>query len=43
MALIESTLNETDWKECPKCTAYGLEGNKQCEQCNGVGWLFVRR
>jgi DnaJ-class molecular chaperone len=42
-AVIESTLNETDWKECPACTGYGLTGDRMCEQCDGVGWLFVRR
>ncbi len=43
MALIASTMDETDWKECPTCTGYGLTVNKQCQQCNGVGWLFIRR
>ena len=43
MALIGSTLNENDWKECPACTGYGLTGDRKCEQCDGVGWLFVGR
>ena len=27
MALIGSTLNETDWKECPACIGYGSTAN----------------
>jgi hypothetical protein len=42
-AVIVSTLNETDWKECPACTGYGSTGSTQCAGCDGVGWLFVRR
>ena len=40
MALIASTMDETDWKECPTCTGYGLTGNKQCQQCNGARMAF---
>ena len=31
MALIRSTMDETDWKECPKCTGHSSTGNKQCD------------
>ena len=41
-AVIVSTLNETEWKECPACTGYGSTGNTQCAGCDGVGWPFVR-
>jgi len=41
--VVGSTMNENDWKECPACTGYGLTGDRKCEKCDGVGWLFVRR
>ena len=27
----------------PACTGYGLTGDRKCEKCDGVGWLFARR
>ena len=30
------------WAECPSCKATGWTG-ETCKQCEGAGWLFVRR
>jgi hypothetical protein len=37
-----STMQETDWEECPACSATGWTSSASCGQCDGVGWLFVR-
>jgi hypothetical protein len=39
----QSALQETDWVECAKCAATGFEGKRYCRQCDGSGWVFVRR
>jgi hypothetical protein len=37
-----SANQENDWGECPSCAGSGSEGAKQCSQCEGPGWLFIR-
>ena len=37
-----SALNESDWEECPSCEATGNESNRECEQCEGFGWIYCR-
>ncbi len=39
---IQTAIGENDWAECPSCAATGWEGGKDCSQCDGAGWLFVR-
>jgi DnaJ-class molecular chaperone len=39
----QSAIGEKDWAECPSCTATGQKGDKTCRQCDGSGWLYVRR
>lgn len=38
-----SALNEGDWEECSSCNATGRRANKQCIQCDGAGWIYIRR
>ncbi|MCG8016310.1 MAG: hypothetical protein JAY97_08850 [Candidatus Thiodiazotropha sp. 'RUGA'] len=38
-----SALKEEDWEECSSCNAVGRISSKRCIQCDGVGWIFVRR
>ena len=38
-AVIGSTLNETDWTECPACTGYGLTADKVREATVSDGCL----
>jgi translation initiation factor 2 gamma subunit (eIF-2gamma) len=40
---IQRAIGENDWAECPSCAATGWESGKVCSQCDGAGWLFVRR
>ncbi len=37
-----SAMELTDWEECSYCGATGYYRNKDCPQCQGVGYLFVR-
>ena len=39
---MESALNESDWLECPRCSAAGDVDSRKCVECEGVGWHFVR-
>jgi DnaJ-class molecular chaperone len=34
--------NRGDWEDCSYCDATGYYRNKDCPQCQGVGYLFVR-
>lgn len=38
-----SALNYNDWAECPTCEATGREAGNRCSQCDGFGWIYVRR
>lgn len=38
-----SALCENDWELCPSCNGTGIEGRSQCSQCEGAGWIFVRK
>jgi len=42
-----STQLPDDWKECPSCHATGemttYSGSQGCYQCQGLGWIFVKR
>lgn len=37
-----NALNPSDWEDCSYCAATGYYRNKDCPQCQGVGYLFVR-
>jgi hypothetical protein len=37
-----SALNNSDWEECSYCLATGYYRNKECPQCRGAGFLFIR-
>ena len=37
-----NALNRSDWEDCSYCEATGYYRNKDCPQCQGVGYLFVR-
>jgi hypothetical protein len=40
--VIRSALDKNEWSECPSCLATGhIDGT--CMQCNGAGWVYVRR
>jgi len=36
-------LSGTDWEACPACVATGTKNEKRCGQCDGAGWLYVRK
>ena len=38
-----SALSKTDWEPCPACLATGHRNEKRCGQCDGAGWLYVRK
>ena len=37
-----SALNDGDWEECSSCDSTRRVDNKQCFQCDGTGWIFIR-
>jgi hypothetical protein len=37
-----SALSNSDWEECSYCLATGYYRNKECPQCRGAGFLFIR-
>jgi DnaJ-class molecular chaperone len=39
----QSTIGVNDWVMCESCEASGYEGNPQCSQCGGPGWVIHRR
>ncbi len=39
----QRTQNPDDWEECPTCSATGKVDGRKCDQCTGVGWLYVRK
>ncbi len=38
-----STLGTKDWDECRTCQGTGRFEQGQCLECEGCGWIFVRR
>lgn len=38
-----SAIGEKDWEGCPTCAKTGRVDGARCEQCEGDGWIFVRR
>jgi hypothetical protein len=41
--LFMSVLGPDDWIECPSCCATGQEFVGRCAECEGAGWLLVRK
>lgn len=37
-----SAIAPNDWDECPNCHATGRKQSKECDQCDGYGWIYVR-
>jgi DnaJ-class molecular chaperone len=37
-----SAPNRADWEDCSFCDATGYYRNKDCPQCQGVGYRFIR-